>query len=93
MNNTHVRPSRDLRNHYAELSQLTKENNHVIITNNGKGDAVLIGFEEYKNYQEYLYNHYVEQKLAEAEKYAKRPDAVWHSEEDVMAMLRSDDEA
>ncbi len=89
MSTTHVRPCRDLRNHYAEMSRLTKQHDHVIITNNGRGDTVLIDFADYQQYQEYLYARYVNQKLSEAEEYAKRPDAVWHSEEDVMAMLQS----
>ena len=33
MMQTFVRPSRDLRNHYAEISGIIKEHNHVIITN------------------------------------------------------------
>lgn len=92
MNGTHVRPCRDLRNNYAELSRLTKEHDHIIITNNGKGDTVLIDFGDYENYKEFLYTRFVNEKLAEAEEYAKRPEAIWHSEEDIMSMLRGDDE-
>ena len=33
MMQTFVRPSRDLRNHYAEISEMLKDHNHVIITN------------------------------------------------------------
>ena len=36
MMQTFVRPSRDLRNHYAEISGIIKEHNHVIITNQGR---------------------------------------------------------
>ena len=64
MNNTHVRPSRDLRNHYAELSRLTKEHDHVIITNNGKGDTVLINFDDYASYEEFLHFKYIKRILA-----------------------------
>ena len=42
MMQTFVRPSRDLRNHYAELSEMLKDHNHVIITNHGRGESVLI---------------------------------------------------
>ena len=38
MMQTFVRPSRDLRNHYAELSEMLKDHNHVIITNHGRDD-------------------------------------------------------
>ena len=35
MMQTFVRPSRDLRNHYAEISEMLKDHDHVIITNHG----------------------------------------------------------
>ncbi len=44
-----IRPSADLRNHYSEISRQCRENNEiVIITVNGRGDTVSIGYEEYK---------------------------------------------
>lgn len=45
-----IRPSADLRNHYAEISRQCKEDRQaVIITVNGRGDTVSISYEEYKN--------------------------------------------
>ena len=38
MMQTFVRPSRDLRNHYAEISEMLKDHDHVIITNHGLGN-------------------------------------------------------
>jgi prevent-host-death family protein len=49
MMNTHVRPIRDLRNNYPELADIIKHRDHVIITNNGESEYVLISFEELKN--------------------------------------------
>ena len=46
MMQTFVRPSRDLRNHYAEISDMLKDHDHVIITNHGRGESVLINIEE-----------------------------------------------
>lgn len=44
-----IRPSADLRNHYNEISRQCRENNEaVIITVNGRGDTVSLGYEEYK---------------------------------------------
>ena len=48
MMQTFVRPSRDLRNHYAEIADMTKNHNHVIITNQGRGESVLINIDVYK---------------------------------------------
>ena len=47
--NETIRPSADLRNRYNEVSKLCRENGQeVIITVNGRGDTVLISYEEYK---------------------------------------------
>lgn len=43
-----IRPSADLRNHYAEISkQCREERTPVIITVNGRGDTAVIGLEDY----------------------------------------------
>ncbi len=43
-----IRPSADLRNHYSEISRKCREEREVvIITVNGRGDTVSIGYEEY----------------------------------------------
>jgi prevent-host-death family protein len=86
---THVRPSRDLRNNYAELARLVKDRDQVIITNNGKGEAVLIGIEEYAEYEKYLHERYVAQELAKARAQADDPDTQWSSHEDVWRRLRA----
>ena len=45
-----IRPSADLRNHYNDIARHCKENKEaVIITVNGRGDAVSLSYEEYKN--------------------------------------------
>lgn len=44
-----IRPSADLRNHYSEISrQCREEQTAVIITVNGRGDTVSLGYEAYK---------------------------------------------
>ncbi|MCI9537683.1 MAG: type II toxin-antitoxin system Phd/YefM family antitoxin [Eubacterium sp.] len=43
-----IRPSADLRNHYNEISKQCREKKEaVIITVNGRGDTVSLGYEEY----------------------------------------------
>jgi prevent-host-death family protein len=71
---THVKPVRELRNNYPEVAQIVKDQNHVIITNNGKSEAVLISFDEFERYQEFLHIRYVKEKLAQAESIAANPD-------------------
>lgn len=87
MMNTHVRPVRDLRNKYPELADIIKHHDHVIITNNGKSESVLISFEEFKKYEEFLHYRFIEEKLAEAEAQAKDPNTKWLTHEEVWKKL------
>lgn len=44
-----IRPSADLRSHYSEISKQCRENREaVIITVNGRGDTVSLGYEQYQ---------------------------------------------
>ena len=69
MMQTFVRPSRDLRNHYAEISDMLKDHDHVIITNHGRGESVLINIEDYAKYEEFLHQRYVAEELAKAKQH------------------------
>lgn len=56
-----IRPSKDIRTNYAQISALTREN-PVAITVNGKEDTVLLSHEDYQNQQHYISE--LEAKLA-----------------------------
>ena len=83
MMQTFVRPSRDLRNHYAEISGIIKEHNHVIITNQGRGESVLINIEDYAKYEEYMHQRYV----AKAKRQAADPNTQWQDHDSVWGTL------
>ena len=87
MMQTFVRPSRDLRNHYAEISGIIKEHNHVIITNQGRGESVLINIEDYAKYGEYLHQRYVAEELAKAKRQAADPNTQWQDHDSVWGTL------
>ena len=74
MFNTYVKAVRDLRNNYPEVAQIVRNRDHVIITNNGKSEAVLIPYDEFERYEEFLHIRYVKGKLAEAEAIADNPN-------------------
>ena len=60
-----IRPSADLRNHYAEISRQCRENREaVVITVNGRGDTVSLSYEEYNRLKARMHMMEV---LAEAE--------------------------
>ena len=92
MFSTHVRAVRDLRNNHPEVSAIIKQRNNVIITNNGKSEAVLIPFEDFADYEEYLHMRYVKEKLAEAEVLANDPNN-WTDIEDFFKKLDERDRA
>jgi len=83
MMNTYARPVRDLRNSYKEIIELANEGNQVIITQNGREAAVLIGTEAYRDYERFLYQQYVKQELDKARIIAEDPNTVWLTEEEV----------
>jgi len=62
MNNSiSIRPSKDIRTNYAQISALAK-NNPVAITVNGKEDSVLLSHENFQSQQNYISE--LEAKLA-----------------------------
>ena len=48
-----IRPSKDIRTNYAQISALTREN-PVAITVNGKEDTVLLSHEDFQEQQMYI---------------------------------------
>ena len=63
----------DLKNNYPEVAQCVREHGRVILTDNGKSEAVIIPYDEFERYEEFLHIRYVEEKLAEAEAKAHDP--------------------
>jgi len=87
MLSTYARPVRDLRNNYSEILKLANDGNQVIITKNGRESAVIIGANEYRDYEAYMHTKYVNNELAIAKQQAKNPDTKWISEEEFWADL------
>jgi PHD/YefM family antitoxin component YafN of YafNO toxin-antitoxin module len=67
MHKLHVRPERELRNNFSEISKLNKQYDAVVLTNRGKGTHVLLSFDEFDDYEEYRHNRYLMEKIKEAE--------------------------
>ena len=80
MMNTYARPVRDLRNNYKEIIDIANAGNQVIITNNGREAAVLIGTAAYREYEEYLHKQYIRNALTIAKQKAGDPNTQWLSE-------------
>jgi len=82
MMNIYARPVRDLRNNYNEIIALANEGNQVIITQNGREAAVVMGTEAYKDIELLLHQRYINEQLAIAKEKAKDPNTRWLSEEE-----------
>jgi prevent-host-death family protein len=89
MFNTHVKPVRELRNNYSDLAAIIKTHDHIIITNNGKSESVLISIEDFKKYEEFLHLRYIDEKLKEAEAKASDPNTKWYSHEEFWDMVEA----
>ena len=87
MSHIQIRPSRDLRNNYSEISSLVKDHNPVIITNNGVGDTVLISMEKYAEFEDYLQHRYILGELAKAEEQAADPNTKWFTHDEVWSAI------
>ena len=91
--NTLARPVRDLRNNYSEILKLANEGNQIIITQNGREAAVVIGTDIYKEFQLFLHHQYISQELAKAKEKAKDPNTKWLSEDEFWSDIEDDVEA
>ena len=85
MLSAHVRPSRDLRNNYAEMVRLLKQHDHIVITNNGVGESVLISIEDYAKYEEFIHRRFIYEELQKSKAELENPDAVYHDAKDVFS--------
>ena len=79
---TLARPVRDLRNDYNRIISLANNGNQVIITQNGREAAVVIGTQVYKEFEIFLHHQYINSELAKAKIKAIDPATKWVSEEE-----------
>lgn len=84
---TQIKPSSQLRNNYPEMIKLVQKRDPVIITNNGKAEAVLINVDDYADFERYMHLRYVHEKLAESKKSAADPDTKRLSHKEVWERL------
>ena len=83
MTTTMVRSAGDLKNNYADVVRQLKEHKHIIITNNGVGESVLINFDDYAQFEEYVQYRYINNELEKAEQEANDPNTIWYTHDEV----------
>jgi prevent-host-death family protein len=93
MSKTQVRPSRDLRNNYADVIRSLKEHDHVIITNNGVGESVLISIEDYAAYEDFLHRRFIYDELQKSKALENDPSVKRISQDEMVSLLMRQREA
>jgi prevent-host-death family protein len=93
MPKTQVRPSRDLRNNYADVVRSLKEHDHIIITNNGVGESVLISIEDYAAYEDFLRRRFIYDELQKSKTLENDPSVKRISRDEMVALLMRQREA
>ena len=88
MPKTQVRPSRDLRNNYAEVEKMLDQHDRVIITKNGVGHSVLINIEDYAKYEEYLHHQFIYDELQKSKAEVDDPHIELHDAADVFGRIK-----
>jgi len=83
MLNAQIRPARDLRNNYADVRKSLEQNDHVIITNKGVGESVLIGIGLYAKFEEFLHHQYIYEELQKSKAKLGDPDIKLYDADDV----------
>jgi len=83
----HVRPSRDLRNNFPEISKLVQSGDRVIITVNGTGEGVYISMKDYNEYEALYHNQRLALKLKDRMALADSPQAEWVDQEEALRQL------
>jgi len=90
---THVRPARDLRNNYPDVVRTLEEHDHVIITNNGRGESVLISMDVYAEFEKFVHEQYIYNELQKSKASLYDPDVKLTPHNEVMAQLKQRREA
>jgi len=84
---THIRPSRDLRNNYADIVKTLQDHDHVIITNNGVGETVLINMDVFAEFEEFLHHRFIYDELQKSKSNASSPDVKLIDSDDVFSRI------
>jgi len=84
---TQVRPARDLRNNYPDVVRSLKEYDHVIITNNGVGESVLINMDIFAEFEIFLHHRYMYNELQKSKATLDNPNIKMAEAKEVFARI------
>ena len=87
MSKIQVRPSRDLRNKYADIVKMVEEHDRVIITNNGVGQLGIVNLEDLAKFDAFMHRQFIYDELQKSKAKMSDPSTVLHDADDVHAEL------
>jgi len=58
-----VRPARDLRNNYADVVKTLDQHEYIVITNQGRGDSIIMDIDKFAKYEQAWHNEYIYNEL------------------------------
>jgi len=90
---TQIRPSRDLRNNYADVMKTLDQHDYVVITNQGRGNAVFCDQDYFAELQDLAHQQYIYNELQKSKALLDDPNVELIPHDEVMARLRARREA
>ena len=81
---TCTRPVSDLLDNYQEVVQTLKERDHIIITNNGVKESVLISVDRYEQYKQLMYDRFIYEELQKSKAMHDDPSVALHDADEVL---------
>ncbi|MCL2020263.1 MAG: hypothetical protein FWG70_10990 [Oscillospiraceae bacterium] len=82
MHKTVTMPLYDIPGNYDTIMQTLNMRGQILVTRDGKEEAVMINAEDFAAFEEFLHTQYVCRELKKAEDYAANPNAEWVSADD-----------
>lgn len=78
----HVKQLREIQHDFSDAEKILHNHDRIILTNNGKDEAVLINMDDYTEFETYAQKEYIHKKLAEAKILAGDKNTIWLDEEE-----------
>ena len=81
---TCTRPVSDLLDNYQEVVQTLKERDHIIITNNGVRESVLISIDRYEQYEKFMHDRHIYEELQKSKAMLDDSNVMLHDADEVL---------
>jgi len=85
--NGQLKPSRNLRNHYAEIVKLLDQYDHIVFTTKKERIAVLIRIRDYAKYEEFLHRWFIYSEMIKFKPEFVDPEVKFTDAADVFAKI------